>query len=262
MKRSTFGLLGVLALLGLLWGSGPTRAELKFYRATSVALTLSSNPLQPGEPLSLTGCVKDNGGRPVRAGQVFLELAEAPEGPWMVLDRGEVDEGGCLQTTDYSLGLETGPRYVRARYGGADNGPVCLAEAVSPVLPLRVSAPGEKAGGPSVGWVAAEGDGGPEGVGPWQFVLRVKAGNEAGPTLLQVSPPLWGPWKAAVLDWETDAGWVTVGVPEGGEEARATWHLEELAAGEEVTLRLVVDGLMAMTEEEGEASLPLEAPEP
>ncbi|MBW1992168.1 MAG: Ig-like domain repeat protein, partial [Deltaproteobacteria bacterium] len=149
-----------LAVCGLILAA-PAQAGLKFYQATTVSLMLSDNPLPAGQPLTLTAVVRDDRGVPVAAGLVQIQLAEAPEGPWMKLEEGPPDAVGCFRLTDHTLGLEAGSFYVRAWYSGADTSSMCYAPGVSPALPLVITSPTEQEEALLLGFVAASGNGAP-----------------------------------------------------------------------------------------------------
>ncbi len=260
MERHHFRLIGLIAILSLSLTAPPAWAELKFYLATTAGLTLSDNPLYPGKPLTLTGSVKDASGAPVTAGVVQIQVAEAPEGPWMVLDVGELDVQGRFQVVDFMPGLKTRPLFVRARYRGHEAGRVCYAPAVSPAVPLIFKAGAGLEEALEIGFVEARGDGAPgtQGTGPWEFMMRVKALKDQSDVVFQGSTSDWVPLHGASWDFQADGGRVTARVLEGdGEEILVVWHLGDLWAGEEATLRVRVDGVIVDAETECDAALPL-----
>ncbi len=251
----------LLVFLGLSLAPAGARAELTFHLAVTASLTLSHNPIHPGEPLTLTGRVQDLSGAPVTAGLVQLQLADAPEGPWMVLDQGAPDDQGDFQVVDYTLGLETRPFYVRACYQGADGGRVSYGDAVSPVIPVIIRPGRASQDGLSLGFVKAKGDGGPGrmGTGPWEFVVKVKAWQDVNGVMLQGSTADWTLLNGATWDFQADTGRVAARVLEDEQgETLISWQLGFLAAGQEATLKILVDGIMtAGTEGEGDSALPL-----
>jgi hypothetical protein len=191
---------------------------------------------------------------------VHIQLAEAPEGPWMVLDQGVPDAQGDFQVVDYTLGLETRPLYVRASYQGGEAGRVAYGDAVSPVIPVIARPGASSQEALSLGFVKAKGDGASSqaGSGPWEFVIKVKAWQDMEGVVLQGSTGDWTLLAGATWDFRADAGQVAARVLEGeSRETLISWHLGFLAAGQEATLRIVVDGIMAGAEGEGDAALPL-----
>jgi hypothetical protein len=260
MKRHLAGLTVVLALCSLSAALPRARAELKFHLATTAGLTLSHNPVHPGEPLTLTGRVEDAGGRPVSLGWVRLELADAPEGPWTALDQGVPDEAGEFQAVDYTLGLETRPIYVRLAYLGGEAGGAVYGAAASPAIPVIAQPRAASPGGVALGFVKAKGDGGR--AGPWEFTVKVRARQDVDGVMLQGSTGDWTLLAGGAWDFRADTGRVAARVLEDERgETLISWQVGSLAAGQEATLTIRVDGIAATGEGEGDGPLPLNGAE-
>jgi hypothetical protein len=89
-------------------------------------------------------------------------------------------------------------------------------------------------------------------------VVKVKAGQEMEGVVLQGATGDWTFCTGATWDFQADTGRVAARVPEDERgETLISWQLGFLAAGQEATLRIVVDGIMAGAEGEGDAALPL-----
>lgn len=247
-------LFGLLAVLGLMLIAAPARAELTFYRATTCAIILSSNPVDAGQPLTLTGRVRDARRAPVDSGRVQIEMAETPQGPWQVLAAGRPDPGGCFAVADYTLGLESRTFYLRAGFSGHDDGRVCYGASLSPAVPLVVKNRDRAEENLSMGFIEAAGDAspGPAG-GSWEYVIRAKALKEVRRAVFQGYASDWVPLAGPVLDFQADAGQVLARDPEDdADDTLITWRLERLLAGEEATLRVVVDSRDPEEEAEGD----------
>jgi hypothetical protein len=239
--------------------SQPARAELKFYFATTAGLTLSHNPVTPGQPLTLTGQVSA-AGRPVAVGEMQIQVAESPEGPWTVLDGGEPGPDGRFQTVEYALGLEGRPLFVRARYSGHETARVRYRAGISPAVPLVVRTDACRDEALFMGFVQASGDGAPgrHGSGPWEFVIKVRAATDASQVMFQGKTSDWLSLMGAAMDFQADAGQVSAVVLDGERgETQVSWRLGSLKAGEEATLRVTVDGVMLEEEAGCDTALPL-----
>jgi hypothetical protein len=252
--------IGLIALLSLILAAPAAGAELKFFHATTAGLALSDNPLDAGQPLTLTGRVTDAQGGPVAAGSVQIQLADAPEGPWLALDEGELDRHGSFEITDRTLGLASRPLYVRARYPGHDTGRVCYGASLSPVVPVIVPHGAARDEALGMGFIEARGNGapGPGGGGPWEFVIRVRAVKEVSQAVFQGYTSDWVPVVGLVMNFQADAGKVSArNLEDGLDDTLITWRLGRLLAGEEAILKVTVDGVIAETEAECDAVLPL-----
>ncbi|MCL6622389.1 MAG: hypothetical protein K6T55_09840 [Syntrophobacterales bacterium] len=162
-------------LLAALVLPGPAAGEIHLYVPTVAAVSVSANPVALGEAVTLTASVRERGsGRPVSAGVLALERAEAPEGPWVLLAEEAPDEAGSFQLLDRVSPLTPGLVWFRTRYAGHQTEGITYGEAVSPALPLVVK---DYAGPPvELGVIHAAGDGevGAHGLGTWELTLAVR----------------------------------------------------------------------------------------
>jgi hypothetical protein len=235
----------LLAILSLILAAPPACAGLKFFQATTTAIILSSNPVNPGHPLTLTGRVRDARRAPVGGGRVQIQVAETPEGPWEVLDEGKPDAKGNFQIVEHTLGLESRPFFLRAGFSGHDDGRVCYRASMSPPVPLVANSLASRADeGLAMGFVEASGDTSPgPGGGSWEYVIRAKALKDVIRAVFQGYASDWVPLAGAVLDFQADAGQVLARAPEDDtDDTLITWRLDRLLAGDEAILRVIVDG--------------------
>lgn len=240
-------LVGLLAILFLSLAPAGARAGLQFHLATTAGLTLSHNPIHPGEPLTLTGRVRDARRAPVDNGRVQIEMAETPQGPWQVLAAGRPDAGGNFEVVDHTLGLESRPLFLRAVFSGHNDSRVCYRASLSPAVPLIVNNLARADEVLTMGFIEAAGDAAPgPGEGSWKYVIRAKALKEVTSVVFQGYAGDWVPLAGAVLDFQADAGRVMAREPEEDtDDTLITWRLDHLLAGEEATLRVMVESVDA-----------------